>query len=175
MEFRRRVFRFTVNLLWIERYSSTVPDIVFTFSSFQEVSEKCFKITFIISSLVLDAAFIGDAIAILYLSYALDQWFPTYKLRNCEIWAKIPRQNHFRIRTLIFSSMQSSSDSMHYHRCDIFRKKILWYPGWYKNIRYNICGIPCIRISCCVGVIAESQWRHAYCWPGRRDVVATLV
>jgi hypothetical protein len=37
---------------------------------------------------------------------------------------KIPRQNNFRIRTLIFPSMQSLSDSVHYHQRDIFRKKI---------------------------------------------------
>jgi hypothetical protein len=29
------------------------------------------------------------------LSYARDQWFPTYKLRICEIWTQISRQNHF--------------------------------------------------------------------------------
>jgi hypothetical protein len=32
--------------------------------------------------------------------HARDQWYPTYKLRICEIWTKISRQNHFGIRTL---------------------------------------------------------------------------
>jgi hypothetical protein len=41
-----------------------------------------------------------------------------------KIRAKIPRQNHFRIRTLIFPSVQSLSDSVYYHQHDIFRKKI---------------------------------------------------
>jgi hypothetical protein len=36
------------------------------------------------------------------LSYARDQWFPTYKLRICQIWTKISHQNHFSIHTLIF-------------------------------------------------------------------------
>jgi hypothetical protein len=69
--------------------------------------------------------------------------------------SKIPRQNHFRIRTLIFPSGQSLSNSVHYHQRDIFRKKLTkfnpWSPAsergirvWYKNIRYNI---RVIRIS----------------------------
>jgi hypothetical protein len=64
------------------------------------------------------------------LSHARDQWFPTYKLRICQIWAKIPLQNHFRIRTLIFPSVQSSSDSVHYRQRDIFRKKLTQFDPW---------------------------------------------
>jgi hypothetical protein len=103
-----------------------------------------------------------------HLSHARDQWCPTYNLRICEIWTKISRQNHFSIRTLIFPSRQSLSESVHYHQRDIFRKKLKkfdlwspaiepWYPGWYKNIRYNICGI---RLSS----VASVSSRHAYCW-----------
>jgi hypothetical protein len=42
------------------------------------------------------------------LSHARDQRFPTYKLRICQIGAKIPRQNHFRIHTLIFLGQRPS-------------------------------------------------------------------
>jgi hypothetical protein len=64
------------------------------------------------------------------ISHAQDQWFPTDKLWICEIWEKISCQNHFRIRTLIFPSVQSLSESVHYHQCDIFSKKTkkIW-PG----------------------------------------------
>jgi hypothetical protein len=62
-----------------------------------------------------------------------DQRFPTYKLRICEIRAKIPRLNHFRIRTLIFPSVKSLSDSVHYHKCDIFRKKLTKFDPWNQT------------------------------------------
>jgi hypothetical protein len=109
-----------------------------------------------------------------YLSHARDQWFPMYKLRIYEIWTKISRQNHFGIRTLIFLSMQSLSESVHYHQRDIFRKKLTtcdpWSSAiepWYKNIRCNIMWYA--DFLCCVSIIVESLWRHAYCWTGRRD------
>jgi hypothetical protein len=46
------------------------------------------------------------SIVLCLFSHARDQWFPTYKLRICEIWKKISRQNHFSIRTLIFPSVK---------------------------------------------------------------------
>jgi hypothetical protein len=76
-----------------------------------------------------------------------------YKLWICEIWTKISRQNHFSMRTLIFPSGQSLSESMHYYQRDIFRLKHQQNlthgvrrsnhgtRSLYKNIRYNICGI----------------------------------
>jgi hypothetical protein len=89
------------------------------------------------------------------LSHARDQWFPTYKLRICEIWKKISRQNHFRIRTLIFPSVQNLSASVHYHQRDIFRKKLTkfdrwspviepWYPrvSWAKDHDYSCVSAP---------------------------------
>jgi hypothetical protein len=63
------------------------------------------------------------------LSHARDQWYPTNKLRICEIWAKIPRQNHFKIRTLIFPSMQSSSDSVHHNQLTKLTKFDPWSPA----------------------------------------------
>jgi hypothetical protein len=67
------------------------------------------------------------------------------KLQICQIWAKIPHQNHFRIRTLIFPSVQSLSDRVHYHhQLDIFRKKLTkfypWSPAiepWYPGDKYK--------------------------------------
>jgi hypothetical protein len=76
----------------------------------------------------------GTAISSEILSHARDQRFPTYKLRICEIGAKIPRQNHFRIRTLIFPSVQCLSDSVHYHQRNKFRKKLTKFDPWRPAI-----------------------------------------
>jgi hypothetical protein len=105
--------------------------------------------------------------------------FQTHKLRICEIWTKMSHQNH--LRTLIFPSGQSLSDSVHYHQCDIFREKNnkLWQTFvesgdravvFGRGIKYQIQYIWYTDFLCCVSVIAEAQWRHVYCWPGRRDV-----
>jgi hypothetical protein len=67
------------------------------------------------------------------------EWFPTYKLRICEIVTKISRQNHFRIRTLIFPSVQSLSESVHNHQRDIFRRRNV------VACHHFACGIPELR------------------------------
>jgi hypothetical protein len=93
------------------------------------------------------------------LSYARDQWFPTPNLRNLN--KKLSRQDNFSMRTLIFPSVQSLSDSVHYHQRDIFRKKLTKFDLWMS---------PAIE-PWYPGVVF--QWHHAYCWTGRHDVVAT--
>jgi hypothetical protein len=114
--------------------------------------------------------------------YARDQWFPTYKLRICEIWTKLSHQNHFSIRTLIFPSGQSLSENVHYHQCDIFRKKLKkfdpwspvieqWYPrGGIKisDTTYVVYGFPLLRqyhrrisMTSCT-LLDRSTWCHSY-------------
>jgi hypothetical protein len=110
----------------------------------------------------------GLILGLFCFTHARDQWFLTYKLRICEIWASIHSQNHFRhvrIRTLIFPSMQSLSDIMHYCQRDIFRKKLTkfdpWCPAiksWYKNIRQHMCNTDFL---CCVSVVVDPRW-HIY-------------
>jgi hypothetical protein len=90
--------------------------------------------------------------------------------------AKIPRQNHFSTPTL------SLSDSVHCHQRDIHLFRIKTTSGVRRSSRGIRGGI---QISdrtwytdflCCVSVVVEPHWRHAYCWtswPSRLNVVAT--
>jgi hypothetical protein len=116
--------------------------------------------------------------------------FPTYKLRICEIWTKISRQNHFSIRKLIFPSVQSLFESVHYHQCDIFHKKLTkfdpwspaiepWYPGWYKNIRYNIRVIRISSVASVLSGILNDVMRiieqvDVMSWRPRRNVMVNM-
>jgi hypothetical protein len=107
---------------------------------------------------------------------------------------KYPVKNHFSIRTLIFPSVQSLSDSVYYHQRDIFRKKTkkIWpvesgdraVASWggikLSDTTYVVYGFPLLRqchrvisMTSCVlldrsrDIVATSAQRH-------RDVMASL-
>jgi hypothetical protein len=120
--------------------------------------------------------------------YGVNQFvfvFGYFQRTNSE-FAKSEQKYPVKIRTLIFPSVQSLSDSVHYHQRDIFRKKQTkfdaWSPAiepWYKNIRYNIRVIRISSVASVSSGILHDVMRivgqvDVMSWRRRRNVMANL-